>query len=210
MEYLCTRLGSTETIPNNRAGIKDTALSLQALANMTGKCPPGDASVIAQAVFSLPSSTLRDQKAAGRLALLELLNSLVQNYSPAIARDMGTQTFVDELVSVAEFEKDPSCLRILFQMYEQISQTWNLDSGSFKNIWDSYSRYFPITLSGAARDPSLPSPEELKMLLRYCFTSHDDYAEEAIPRLIDMLDTTQDVVTANVKASSLNLRLRMC
>ena len=101
---------------------------------------------------------------------------------------------------MAEFEKDPSCLRILFHSYELISHLWNLDSASFKNIWDSYSRYFPITLSGAGRDPSLPTPEELKMLLRSCFISHDDYAEHAIPRLIDMLDTAQDVVTANVKA----------
>lgn len=208
--YLCSRLGNTETIPNNRAGIKDTALSLQALANMTGKFPRGDASVIAGAVFSLPSSSLRDQKAAGRLALLKLLDTLIQSYSPVIARDMGTRTFVDGLVSMAEFEKDPSCLELLFQMYEQMSQTWNLDSASINNIWESYSRYFPITLNGAAKDPLLPSPEELKMLLRCCFTSHDDYADHAIPRLIDMLDTAQDVVTANVKAGSLNLHPSMC
>jgi DNA repair/transcription protein MET18/MMS19 len=205
VEYFCGRLENKHDIANFGAGIKETAISLQALASMTARFPRGDASAVAKAVFSMPSATFTAQLASTRLSLFELLDYLFSTYSATITRDMGADTFVSGLVSMAEFEKDPRCLTVLFQMYAQISESWKLNAKSFKAIWDSYCRYFPISLKST--DPSVPTREELQQLLLQCFTSHDDYAVYAIPHLFDALDTTQDTLTASVKVTSQNLEV---
>ncbi|KAH8591990.1 RNAPII transcription regulator C-terminal-domain-containing protein [Bisporella sp. PMI_857] len=99
---------------------------------------------------------------------------------------------------MAQFEKDPSCLRVLFGIYEEFGKTWALNEQTYMLIWESYVRYFPITLATAATDPSVPTPDHLRALLLSCFVSNDIYATEAFPRLIDMLDTNQDL-SANTK-----------
>lgn len=203
MEYLCVRLENKDEIPNFQAGVNWTALSLQALARMTARFPRGDASVVAKAVFSLTS--FREQLPATRLTVFELLEFLHQTYSATITRDMGPHQFVQGLVSAAEFEKDPRCLKVLFLMYEEISQSWPLDAEAYKGIWDSYSRYFPITLK--TTDPSVPTREELQLLLVRCFASNDNYAAYTFPYLFDGLDTSLDTLTASVKVSLLNLHV---
>lgn len=201
VEYLCVRLENKEEIPNFRAGVKDAALSLQALASMTARFPRGDASLAAKAVFSLTSTSLRDQKPATRLSLFELLSFLIETYSATLTRDMGPHAFVEGLVAMSAFEKDPKCLRVLFQMYQQISRTWTLNSDDFKEIWGSFSKYWPITFREDPPDPSIPNTKELNFLIEGCFTSHDSYAAHAFTHLLEVLDTSQDTVTAYTKVS---------
>ena len=144
------------------------------------------------------NGVLRDLKAVGRLSLFKLLALLVDKHAAILKRDMGGNEFAKGVISMAELEKDPSCLRILFGLYEELGKNWVLNNDTYLLIWESYVRYFPITLAKAATDPTVPKPDELRALLVSCFISNDIYAAEAIPRLIDMLDTNQDL-SANTK-----------
>jgi DNA repair/transcription protein MET18/MMS19 len=209
VEYVCVRLENKEEIPNFRAGVKDAALSLKALAGMTARFPRGDASVAAKAVFSLTSTSLREQKPATRLALFELLAFLVQTYSATLTRDMGPHLFVDGLVSMSAFDRDPKCIRVLCQMYEQISQTWSLNSEDFQKIWGSVSKYWPISFKEDPLDPSIPTVTELNFLIQTCFTSHDNYAVHAFEHLLTVLNTSGDTVAAYTKVTFLILQLQV-
>ncbi|RQM05065.1 hypothetical protein DH86_00003646, partial [Scytalidium sp. 3C] len=197
LKDLQRRLHNTEDVLSYRAGIKEVLTSLSLLVNMDSKFLKSDSSEIVKALFSLAKrDTLREQKAATRLVLFQLLETLLRRHESTLLRDIGREEFVKGLVAVAEFEKDPSCLNILFEMYTELGS--DLSPESAKNIWESYIRYFPIKMGGNARDESKPSIEQLKGLLLRCFVSSDLYAEWAFPRLIEQLDVDQDL-TANVK-----------
>jgi DNA repair/transcription protein MET18/MMS19 len=196
--YFCQRLENKDEINSFRAGVKECAQILSSLAKMENqRFPPQDAKLVAQSVFTFnKGSSLRDQKAATRLALLELMSTLMQLYRQSLVTNMGSKEFVEGIVAMAEFEKDPTCLNILFPIYEALSMEWDLSDDALILIWDSFIRYYPIKLGGRAT--SVPTPDELKQLLLNCFISNDRYAGHAFPRLIDLLDTNQDL-SANVK-----------
>jgi DNA repair/transcription protein MET18/MMS19 len=159
--------------------------------------PPRDAELVAQSVFGFNTgSNLRDQKAATRLSLLELMNTLIRLYKPNLISNIGSKKFVEGIVAMAEFEKDPTCLNMLFPIYEVLSKEWDLDDDALIQIWDSFIRYYPIKIGGRAA--SVPTPDELKQLLVDCFVSNDSYAKHAFPRLMELLDTNQDL-SADVK-----------
>lgn len=159
----------------------------------------GDVEAVIRAVFAVDTNDLlRTIKPAGRLALYNLLSLLMKRYQENIMKNVGRGEFTEGLVSMAELEKDPSNLKAIFLMYEDLSRNWKLDSDTCKKIWESFSRYFPITLARASTDPNTPKPEELRSLLLNCIISNDLHAAHAFPRLIDMLDTSQDL-SANVK-----------
>ncbi|KAG0647898.1 MMS19 nucleotide excision repair [Hyphodiscus hymeniophilus] len=194
--YLCVRFENPDNIPSYDAGVKWTAKALQALAKWETRFPRGDTSIVAEAVFKLPSKGFKEQLPPTRLAVFELLDFLACTYSGVIQRDMGASSFVQGIVLVAEFEKDPRCLKVLFQTYQGISQDWTLNPESLKLMWDSFSRYFPITLK--TTDTSVPTREELQQLLIGCFASSDGYAVHAFPYLFDGLDTSEDTLTNTV------------
>lgn len=204
VEYFCKRLENNGESLNYRAGIKESGEALLALARMTDEnmkiiFPPGDVAMVAFAVFAVAGNgNLGNQMGSTRVVLYELLSELMDTYKPKLLKDVGSKIFVQGVVSMAEPEKDPSCLKMVFGMYEDFGRNWELGVDTRLLIWDSFSRYFPITLGGAARDPSIPTPVELRALLLSCFTSNDFYSNHAFPRLIDMLDTNQDL-SANVK-----------
>ncbi|KAH8820313.1 Dos2-interacting transcription regulator of RNA-Pol-II-domain-containing protein [Xylogone sp. PMI_703] len=197
VEYFCNRLHNTDEILSYRAGLKEVLTSLSLLAKMDNKFIKSDSAEIVKAMFAIARrDTLREQKAATRLVLFQLLDMLFKKYKSTLYADIGRDEYASGLVSIAEFEKDPSCLSILFQMYADLGP--DLSHASAKNIWESYIRYFPIKMGGNARDESKPSIDHLKVLLLQCFVSSDLYAEWAFPRLIEQLDIDQDL-TANVK-----------
>ncbi|RFU34361.1 hypothetical protein B7463_g1958, partial [Scytalidium lignicola] len=197
VEYFCNRLHNTDEVLSYRAGIKEVLTSLSALANMDNKFLKSDSTTIVKAMFAIANrNTLREQKAATRLVLFQLLHMLFKKHKSTLLSDIGRNEYVRGLVSIAEFEKDPSCLNILFQMYVDLGP--DLSHESAKSIWESYIRYFPLKMGGTARDESKPSIEQLKLLLLQCFVSSDLYAEWTFPRLIEQLDVDQDL-TANVK-----------
>jgi DNA repair/transcription protein MET18/MMS19 len=202
VEYLCSRLENKDEIHNHRAGIREVAESLQAIANWK-RFLPGDGVSIANAAFSLADgSTFKDQKPSTRLALFKLIDFMFRSHAKNLIREKSINHLVEGLISMAELEKSPSSLAVVFPLYEHISKTWDLNVSDFKGIWDSFIRYFPITVGSAVQDPSAPTREELKAYLLECIISNDAYAEYAFPRLIDMLDTKSDL--------SANTKVRVC
>lgn len=164
---------------------------------------PGDAGLVAQAVFGLASgSVFKDQKLATRIKLFELIDLLLKKYQTAVIRDVTVTPLVSGVVAMAELEKHPSCLAILFPLYRHISNKWGLDDSDYDAMWESFVRYFPVTLGGAPQDPAVPTKELIKQLLLECIVSNESYAKGAIPRFIDMLDTNTDL-SANVKVRKL-------
>ncbi|PMD41655.1 hypothetical protein L207DRAFT_528262 [Hyaloscypha variabilis F] len=201
--YFCARLENKDDILNYRAGIFEVATSLHVLSEW--RCfVPGDAGLIAQAVFGLADgSVFKDQKPATRIKLFELVDLLLKKYQSAVIRDVTITTLVSGVVSMAELEKNPSCLAILFPLYRHISNKWPLEDSDYEAMWESFIRYFPITLGGAPQDPSVPTKELIKQLLLECILSDHHYSKGAIPRFIDMLDTNTDL-SANLKIEVLS------
>ena len=154
------------------------------------------------AVFGLANrSTFKDQKPTTRVKLYEVIDFLFKKYQAPLIRDVKVTPLILGLVSMAELEKNPSCLGILFPLYTHIGRNWRgypLGDSDYDAIWESFIRYFPVTLGGAPQDPSIPSKELIKELLLQCVLSSHHYAKGAVPRFIDMLDTNTDL-SANLK-----------
>jgi len=149
----------------------------------------------------------KDQKPATRTKLFELIDLLLKKFQTAVIRDVKVTPLVSGLVTMAELEKNPSCLAVLFPLYRHISNKWSLEDSDYEAMWESFIRYFPVTLGGAPQDPGVPTKELIKQLLLECILSNHNYAKGAVPRFIDMLDTNTDL-SANVKVSRNLLRSR--
>lgn len=198
--YFCARLDNKDNVNSFRAGVAECARILYSLSIMENKrFSPSDAKLVAQSVFAFnKAGNLKDQKASTRLSLLELMLTMMRLYKPSLITNVGSKAFVEGLVAMAEFEKDPTCLNVLFPIYEIFGREWDLEEDALVSIWASFIRYYPIKISGRAT--SVPSPDQLKQLLLDCFISNDVYAKFAFPRLVELLDTEQDL-SANVKVS---------
>lgn len=155
---------------------------------------------IAESIFAVNTLELFNKlPASTRLALYDIFANLFDTQQETLAKDMGA-SFVKAFVGLAEKEKDPSCLKIVFAIYKDTSSDkWALPVDSLKMSWDSFIRYYPITVGGKRSDISKPNPEVLKELLLQCLLSSNHYAEWTFPYLIEMLDT---VVSANIKVFS--------
>jgi DNA repair/transcription protein MET18/MMS19 len=200
VEYLCARLKNEESIPTYHAGLEEVGDSLSTLASWK-TFPPGDAALVASSVFSLvrgQSNVFISQRPDPRLAHYSLIAFLFEKFKRQLERDLGFPTLITGIADLAELEKNPSCLKVLFQLYAQISREWDLQPAESSKLWELFVRYYPITLGGTALDPNKPSPEELKDLLLKCFISSDRYAEDAFTLLLSNLDTDQ---AANKKVS---------
>lgn len=193
IEYLCARLQNRDYVPSYHAGLKEVANSLSILAGWR-KFPPGDAAVVAQSVFGLcqgQGNIFISQKPDTRLAFYTLISLLFEKFKQPLERDLGLPLLVTGIADLAELEKNPSCLKVLFLLYAHISKNWALQPAESNKVWELFVRYFPITLGGTATDPNKPSPEELKSLLLECFTSSDKYADDAFTLLLSNIDTDQ-------------------
>ena len=187
--YLCARL------EDGSPGIYYVAEALQIMVKWT-RFAPGDAQEVARAVFKLgAANNFSSQTAVTRLSLYTLVDVLRTTRAAAVKRDMSEKEFVKGLVTMAELEKNPSCLRALFTLYANLSRDWTLDEGDFKQIFDSYVRYFPITMKDAPKDPKIPTTAELRDLLLNCFIASDGYAQSTFAAMIERLD----VDSANTK-----------
>jgi DNA repair/transcription protein MET18/MMS19 len=159
--------------------------------------PPGDAALATRSVFALAASSFKDLTGPTRVELFALIELLFTKYETVLKRDMGAGALVAGLVDMGAFEKTPSCIEVLFPLWAYISQNWNLNTVELDEIWDSFVRYFPVTLGGA-KGPTTASKERMRDLLLGCFISNDHYAEKAFEICIAKLDDASDA-SANTK-----------
>lgn len=205
VEYLCTRLSNKDKIANHRAGIREVTAALRVLSTWR-TFPPGDSALIATAIKELCDGyTFKDQTLSTRLELFRFADTLVKDYERPLKRDMGEERVVEWINSMALAEKNLSCLVMLFPLYTHLSKTWNLPVKELDTCWDSFIRYFPISIGNPTKDPTVPSQEKLRELLLECITSNDKYATMAFTRLIDNLDTESDL-SANTKVRNMSGR----
>ncbi|EHL02442.1 putative DNA repair/transcription protein mms19 [Glarea lozoyensis 74030] len=135
-------------------------------------------------------NTFIDLTPSTRLKFYKIIWVLVENYERPLLRDMGGDSFVGGLVELSELEKSAICLKDLFALYSKIGKAWSLTPDGYTQLWDCFIRYFPITL-GASQKDDQPKPEELKDLLRQCFTANDFFGKAAFETLLGNIDADQ-------------------
>jgi len=192
-DYLCDRLNNTNSLPSFRAGLHEVASCLSVIVTWE-HFPPGEAISVASAIFSLSRETrFKDLKPAARQTLYLLVETLLRSRGKALLKASTIPELVRGLVTLAEFEKTPACLEVLFNLYTYLSKDWDLEAEEFQALWGSFSRYWPVTVGGSREQVSKPTSEELRDLLLQCILSNDSYAKNAIPMCLEKLDTTQDL-----------------
>ncbi|KAK0119949.1 hypothetical protein ONS95_011373 [Cadophora gregata] len=192
-DYLCDRLNNTNSLPSFRAGIHEVATCLTVIVTWA-HFPPGEAVSVATAIFSLSRETrFKDLKPTARQTLYLLINTLLRSRGDALLKSSTIPQLVRGLVTLAEFEKTPGCLEVLFNLYKYLSNDRDIEVEESQAIWESFSRYWPVTVGGSREQISKPSSEELRDMLLECILSSDSYAKNAIPMCLEKLDTTQDL-----------------
>ncbi|KAK2629391.1 hypothetical protein QTJ16_000211 [Diplocarpon rosae] len=201
--YFCTRLSNPDEDPSFRAGVHEVARSLNIIINWQ-RFVPSDAATVISAIFTMANySVLTTLPPPTRLDLLLVVDSLFRKRDLALIKAIRIPTLISGLVSLAEIEKNPSCLKIVFSLYAHLSGEWDLKAAEFRALWGSFSRYYPITLGSTVKDPSQPTQETLRDLLLQCIISNDYYASVAIPMCLEKLDTTADL-SASTKVEVLD------
>jgi DNA repair/transcription protein MET18/MMS19 len=136
-----------------------------------------------------------------RLALFELVDYLFRTHSTKLKKEVGDRALVDGLLAMAQPEKNPACLKLLFSLYSHLGQEWGLNQDCLRDIFQSYVRYYPAEIGG--NDSTAAIKKELNDMLMHCFFSNENYAKEAFPRCIEMLETGNSLsVKSKVSQSS--------
>jgi DNA repair/transcription protein MET18/MMS19 len=175
------------------AGVKETAFGLRALAGMT-HFNTSDTVEICRKIFS-SGPHFNENSAMARFEVYKLIDLLLNRHRNTIKKMEGE--FINGIVSLAELEKDPRCLMVYFSILSAILAEWNIHE-EVKDLWESVSRYYPITFRAKPDDPIGITPSDLKLRLRMCIAASSEFAPMAFPFLIEKLDFQ---VTANVKVS---------
>ncbi|KAH6670613.1 Dos2-interacting transcription regulator of RNA-Pol-II-domain-containing protein [Halenospora varia] len=190
VQYLCDRLSNTTNLPNYNYGLGEIAEMLTILIAWRTFLPD-DCELICKSSFALAlngRSTFMNQTNKTRCKFYTLLAMMEENFPNKIEKNLGIGHFVAGLLNLAETEKGPASLKVLFELYSKIGKEWNPDASTIKAIWESIWRYFPVTLGAAVTNPEMPQPGELRQLLLDCVVSNDHYAQESIPSLLQDLD----------------------
>ncbi len=188
--YLTARIETAHV-----AGVKETALGLRALAAMS-HFDTNDAIDICRKIFS-SDPHFNENSASARFEVYKLLD-LFLNGHRATMHKMESE-FINGILSLVELEKDPRCLMLYFSILSVILAEWDIQE-KVKDLWESVSRYYPITFRAKHDDPIGITPDELKLRLRMCMAATSEFAPMAFPFLIEKLDYQ---VTANVKVSGI-------
>jgi DNA repair/transcription protein MET18/MMS19 len=202
--YLASRLENDDSLHNYRAGVTQTAKCLDTIVRMPN-FPGSDAALVVRAIFKFNTgNNLKDSPVSTRLVLLKLLQELMSRYPSNIKKDINPlNDLVVGIVGMGERELDPNCLNVLWPMYKDLGndQVWDVSPQALKIIFDSFFRYFPITVGKKAG--AQVSPDNLRLLLLDCFLSNDQYADYTFPELMEKLDTsTGESLSANVKVET--------
>lgn len=190
--YLTARIETAHV-----AGLKETAHGLRVLAAMS-HFDSNDTIEICHKIFS-SSHHFNDNSAPARFEVYKLVDFFLNGHRETIER--MEKEFTNGIISLAELEKDPRCLMVYFSILSVILAEWDINE-EVKDLWESVSRYYPITFRAKPGDPIGITPNELKVRLRMCIAATSEFAPMAFPFLIEKLDYQ---VTANVKVSTMDL-----
>ncbi|KAJ5140797.1 Armadillo-like helical [Penicillium atrosanguineum] len=170
------------------AGLK----TLQALDRFTKDM----AAETAQAMFS-NFQDLQSRSQSQRFQVYQLLNDLMSNHRKALL-EMGDISLIG-IVDLMTGEKDPRNLMMVFSILKVVMMEWEITNHA-ELLFDSVYNYFPITFRPPPNDPYGITAQDLKGRLQDCISSNRLFAPQAIPALLEKLDST----SPNVKRDALN------
>ncbi|KAJ5218140.1 uncharacterized protein N7498_000239 [Penicillium cinerascens] len=150
----------------------------------------------AQALFS-NFQDLQSRSQSQRFQVYQLLNNLMSNHRKALL-EMGDTSLVG-IVDLMTGEKDPRNLMMVFSILKVVMVEWEI-TNHVELLFDSVYNYFPITFRPPPNDPYGITAQDLKGRLQDCISSNRLFAPQAIPALLDKLDST----SPNVKKDALN------
>lgn len=183
-----------ENILNFGAGIREVAEALHEIVNW--ECfPVSHAATIVNSIFPLAAGggSFKDLPSPTRRAVYLLTDTVFRKKERVLRRDVGDVALVDGLINMSLFEKHPTCIDVVFALFAHLSKTWTLAPAQLDAMWESFIRYFPVSMSGTVKDPSLPSKEKMRDLLLQCIVSSDYYADGALKLCLEKLDTNSDI-----------------
>lgn len=198
VNYCILRITNASDDPTYLAGITDITETLKVLVGWNNFIP-GSAADIMKAFFRLnQNGNYAKQTPGSRATILQVIEALYSKYESALKRDMGASTLVSGLMGLLEFEKSPICLKLAFVLEAMLSRDWGLDNASLQLIWESFERFYPLSLKGRKADLWIPTSEELRSLLLQCIIANDAFAAKAFSLCLEKIDTGD--LTADIRA----------
>ena len=183
---------------DHKAGIAASAKALLHLFNMKAFKPSQGCDII-DYVTNI-GDDFRLQSPLTRLEVYELLKSLISSdpVNDELQLKHGADCgFMTDLLEMCRHEREPRNLMIWFYILKRFLQDYLPGPAVTQQIFNTFSAYFPISLRASAT-PVGVTANDLKTLLRECFSAHHRVAEHVFPFLIQKLDQG-DAITVSVK-----------
>ncbi|EFX86854.1 hypothetical protein DAPPUDRAFT_221700 [Daphnia pulex] len=185
-EFFCSKLKDHHSI------LPAALQGLHALSTAP-KLSPGLARLISQSIFQ--DVHCQSQLQHDRRAIYKTLKNLLAFHLKEL-QDLG-QDFVFGLIQLADQERDPRNLLILFSIFPVVARYFRFEPFT-EEFFEVFSCYFPIDFTPPANDPYAVTKEQLCDGLRQCLAGSPHFAEYCLPLLQEKLES--DLVSAKVEA----------
>ena len=183
---------------DHKAGIAASAKALGHLCNMRAFKPSQGCEVIDY--ITKIGDDFRLQSPLTRLEVYELSKNLVSSVpvNEELQLKYGADCgFMTDLLEMCRHEREPRNLMIWFYILKRFLQDYLPGPKVTQEVFNTFSAYFPISLRASATLVGITA-DDLKTLLRECFSAHYRVADHVFPFLIQKLDQG-DAITVSVK-----------
>lgn len=168
----------------DNAGVKEASQGLRSLLDMT-RFMKKDVVDIVETIFK-STADLQRQPAPARFAIYHLVEKSLERCREVI--EGMSERFIDGILSLVEFEKEPRNLMIVFSVLRVIMAEFAATERQTEALWDSVFRYYPITFNPKPGDKIQVTKQDLQKRLEACITSNSRFASYALPSLLAKLD----------------------
>jgi len=176
----------------DNAGVKEASLGLRTLLEMT-RFMKKDVVDIVDTIFK-NIADLQRQPAMARFTIYHLIEKSLEKCREALEGISGR--FIDGVLSLVEFEKEPRNLMVVFSFLRVIMAEFAATERQTEALWDAVFRYYPITFNPKPGDKIQITKQDLQRRLEGCITSNSRFAPFAFPSLLAKLDQE---ISATVK-----------
>jgi DNA repair/transcription protein MET18/MMS19 len=185
-----------------RTGVLEATMALEKLASEP-RCKAAQRVSIFEGIARL-GDDFNMQTIPTRLQVYGVLLFLLQNsvLQPRLQDKLNDDpTIIPDLLNVFHLEKEPRALLLCYQIQRELVRGFLLHENALKEIFESFSSFFPISLRRAPSAGDV-TVEELKLSLRDCFAASGKLAPQTFPFLLDKLDHG-DALVISVKVGLL-------
>jgi DNA repair/transcription protein MET18/MMS19 len=193
-----------------KTGVLEAMTALEKLANQS-RCKAAQKVSIVDGIARL-GDDFNMQTIPTRLKVYEVLLALLQSpvLQPRVQERLNDDsTLVTDLLNTFHLEKEPRPLIVCFNVQRELLRQFSLSDDNLKEIFESFSSFFPISLRRAPGVGDV-TVEELKSALRRCFAASGNLASRSFPFLLDKLDHG-DALIISVKVCEVMLpRKKRC